>query len=175
MLLPCVILAVACNDGPSAPRVGSLIVNVSGLSESVQSAVTITGPAGGAASSRTVSATDTVENLTPGFYTVAGNSVTTPTGVYQSTTPSQQVEVKAGTSAASVTVSFQILTGSIALSVTGLPTGSAAAITVSGTGGYSRQVTGTELLSRLQPGPYVIASGGVTEGSGHVYSPTPIS
>jgi hypothetical protein len=174
-LLLVAVLALACNDAPSAPRTGSLVVNVSGLPAGAQNAVTVTGPAGGALSSRTVNVTDTLENLPPGNYTLTANTVTVATGTYVATTPSQQVEVIAAGPPSTATVRFEITTGSIAINVTGLPDGAAAAVSVTGTGGFSRQVTATALLAGLEPGAYLISSNTVTVASGHLFSPTPLS
>jgi hypothetical protein len=67
-------------------------------------------------------------------------------------------------------------TGSLAITVAGLPTAPAvpAAITVTGVGGYNQAVTGTVTLSGLAPGGYTIASENSSSGIA-TYSPTPAS
>ena len=170
-----VALAAACDSGPSQPVTGSLVVTINGLPAGAANAVSVNGPVGGSGTSRVLSTTDTLESLAPGVYLVTAYQVATETGTYAPVTTSQQVEVAASTSRASVTVAFEIRTGSMALEVTGLPSGLPAAINISGTGGYYRQVTTTVTLASLQPGAYLISSNSVTEGSGHIYSPTPIA
>jgi hypothetical protein len=64
--------------------------------------------------------------------------------------------------------------GSLALTVSGLPTGMTASITVTGPGGYSHSVTTTETLSGLEEGTYTVASQPVTN-AGTYYSPLPAS
>lgn len=58
-------------------------------------------------------------------------------------------------------------TGSLRITVAGLPAGSAAAVTVSGPGSYSQAVTATRTLAGLTPGSYGVsardvAAGGIT-------------
>ena len=61
-------------------------------------------------------------------------------------------------------------TGSLAVAVSGLPDGTAAAVSVSGPGGYSHEVAGSETLSGLTPGGYTVAAAVVSSG-GFVYRP----
>jgi CARDB len=65
-------------------------------------------------------------------------------------------------------------TGSLALTVSGLPSGAAASITVTGPGGYSHPVTATETISDLPEGSYTVASQTVENG-GTFYTPLPAS
>lgn len=62
-------------------------------------------------------------------------------------------------------------TGSLAVAVTGLPAGTAAAVTVTGPGGYTRDLGGTETLSGLTPGSYTITAEAVSS-SGQSYEPS---
>lgn len=163
----------ACGDGPSGPTTGSLALTIAGLPEGVQNVLTVTGPASSGVS-LSINATDTLENLAPGLYTVVANVVNADNGIYVASTSTQQVEVRVSVEPASVTVAYQITTGSIALNVTGLPQGALAAVTVSGPSGYYRQVTQSVTLASLPTGSYVVTGGTVTEGSGHVYSAAPL-
>jgi hypothetical protein len=54
--------------------------------------------------------------------------------------------------------------GSLAVSVSGLPSGAAAAVQVTGPGGYSHDVSSTETLSGLSAGTYTVAASPVTTG-----------
>lgn len=164
----------ACSDGPSGPKTGSLALTIAGLPGGVQDVLTVTGPAGTGVG-RSVHSTDTLENLAPGPYLVVARVIATGNGVYEPGVSAQQVEVFARAEPASVTVAYAITTGSIALNVTGLPQGMSSAITVAGPRGYYRQVTESVTLTSLLPGEYVVTSGAVTEGSGHVYSATPLA
>jgi hypothetical protein len=64
--------------------------------------------------------------------------------------------------------------GSLRITVLGLPSGSAAAVTVSGPGGFSQPVTGTQTLSELTPGTYTIVAATVMAGTAE-YSANPPS
>jgi hypothetical protein len=57
------------------------------------------------------------------------------------------------------------------LSVSGLPTGTAAAVTVTGPGSYAHDVSASEMLSELAPGTYTISAQAVS-GGGHSYQPS---
>ena len=61
--------------------------------------------------------------------------------------------------------------GSLAVAVTGLPAGTAAAVMVTGPGGYSHGVSASETISGLSPGGYTVAAQAVTSGS-HNYQPS---
>src|ERR671919_2522451 len=61
-------------------------------------------------------------------------------------------------------------TGSLALAVVGLPSGTSAAVTVTGPGGYSHLTEGSETLSGLIPGAYSLAAEPVS-GNGQNYQP----
>jgi hypothetical protein len=65
-------------------------------------------------------------------------------------------------------------TGSIVLEVSGLPSGGQGDVSVSGPGGFSRQVEQSATLSALAPGTYTVSAAGVTVGSAQ-YAPTPPS
>jgi hypothetical protein len=56
-------------------------------------------------------------------------------------------------------------TGGIALTVSGLPSGAAASITLTGPGGFSRALTATTNLDRLLPGSYTLTAASVSAGA----------
>ena len=62
--------------------------------------------------------------------------------------------------------------GSLAVSISGLPTATQAAVTVTGTGGFSRTLTATATISDLAPGSYTVAAANVTSG-GTTYVASP--
>ena len=65
-------------------------------------------------------------------------------------------------------------TGSLALDVSGLPTGASGNVTVVGPGGFSRRVEQTETLAALAAGSYTVTAASVAAGEA-VYLPTPPS
>src|SRR5262245_33872823 len=63
-------------------------------------------------------------------------------------------------------------TGSLTVTVSGLPSGTNATVTVTGPSSFSRSLTATETLSSLTPGIYAITSANVTASDGR-YAATP--
>ena len=63
-------------------------------------------------------------------------------------------------------------TGSLEFTISGLPPGSAVAVTVTGPNGYSHFVTADGLLSDLTPGAYTVTAASVSLGA-TTYRPTP--
>ena len=55
-------------------------------------------------------------------------------------------------------------TGNLYVTVSGLPAGSSASLLVSGPGGYSQALTGTQTLTSLAPGTYTVAASSVSVG-----------
>ena len=55
-------------------------------------------------------------------------------------------------------------TGKLSLTVTGLPTGTAAQVTLSGPANFSRVITGTEVVANLKPGEYTLTASSVLDG-----------
>jgi hypothetical protein len=64
--------------------------------------------------------------------------------------------------------------GNLTITVLGIPTGSSAAIMVTGPGGFSQPVTATQTFSQVTPGSYTIAASSVTVGSSE-YAPSPLN
>ncbi|MGQ0649690.1 MAG: hypothetical protein ACT4P7_19220, partial [Gemmatimonadaceae bacterium] len=78
------------------------------------------------------------------------------------------VTVSRGATANAV-VAYSIASGSITISIAGLPTGAPAAVTVTGPGGYSSSVTSASTLGGLTPGAYTVAAAAAQSG-GHSYA-----
>jgi hypothetical protein len=80
------------------------------------------------------------------------------------------------TAAVSFTVTCAANTGGLTVTVSGLPAGTAAAITVAGPSGFSQAVTATQTLTGLTPGSYTVSATTVRAGgasyTGSVDRPT---
>ena len=61
-------------------------------------------------------------------------------------------------------------TGSLAVAITGLPSGTVAAVTVTGPAGYAHGVSASETISELALGGYTVTAQPVSTG-GHAYQP----
>lgn len=66
------------------------------------------------------------------------------------------------------------LQGALALTVSGLPSGVPASVTVTGPGGFSQAVSASLTLSALAPGNYTVVGGQVISGA-RTYTPAPAS
>ena len=77
---------------------------------------------------------------------------------------------------ATVTTVFEIIcaatTGSLAVTITGLPAAANAAVSVTGPNNFSQQLTATRTLDNLTPGTYTVAAAGVSNGGGQ-FTPSP--
>jgi hypothetical protein len=166
------VVAAACGGGDSTgPSSGSLAVSVSGLPGGSGADITVTGPDG---FSRVVTASTTLGGLTPGSYQVAAEAVTSGSQLFTPSPSSQTVAVSAGDTPASAAVDYLAATGSLTISVTGLPAGADPAITVTGPAGYNHPVTAAGTLSGLAPGSYAVTALAVSDGTNQ-YTPSPSS
>ncbi|HEY0994556.1 MAG TPA: CARDB domain-containing protein [Gemmatimonadaceae bacterium] len=158
----------ACQDGPTGPTTGSLVVEVMGLPAGVAGAVTISGPAG---FSRTVTRTDTLASLAPGSYVLRTGTLRALGGVWVPPAPEQAIEVTASRSAQLVAVAYLLATGSVHVRAPGLPPGAAAALTLSGPNFLSRTVAAGDTVRELPPGEYTLTAAAVSAGH-HRYAPS---
>ena len=150
--------------------VGSLRVNVAGVPGGATAAITVTGSNGFAQS---VSGSATLSGLAPGSYTIAAAAISASGQTY-GPTPASQTATVAINATQTVAVTYAATTGSIAIAINGLPGGAAAAVTVTGPGGFNQSVTAATTLVGLAPGSYTVASAAVSTG-GQTYTPSPAS
>ncbi|MFL5578317.1 MAG: hypothetical protein ACJ79S_20375 [Gemmatimonadaceae bacterium] len=155
------------SDGPSGPATGALAITVAGLPAAAPAAVVVTGPSGYTAQ---VTATGTLSSLAPGSYRVAASEVDAGETLYAPTSRLQTVSVAAGSTPASAAVSYAVNSGTLTVTVSGLPQGAAANVSVSGPSGFApRTLAGaSSTLTRLRPGSYTITVAPITVG-GDVY------
>jgi glucose/arabinose dehydrogenase len=160
----------ACGEGSTGPQAGRLAITITGLPAGVSAAVTIVGPGGFqfvTGSSRELAALD------PGSYTITAADVTAGGNIRYTATPATQtVVVTSGAIATATPITYAVATARLALTVLGLPGGTAANVTVHGPGGYTRIVTGSQQLDLLVPGVYTVTSSDVHAG-GKTYRPAP--
>jgi hypothetical protein len=175
-LAPSVDVIVAASSSPATASVayqlasGSLIVAVTGLPSGSAGSVVVTGPQG---FRRTVTSGDLLENLATGEYLITAEPATIGSDTYRVTTP-LAVTISASVVPLAASVHYALATGRLGITVNGLPSGANAGIIVTGPAGYSRAVTGTQTLTGLEPGSYVVAADGVS-ATAAVYGPSPSS
>ena len=148
---------------------GSLQVLVSGLPEGLGGAVTVSGPQGFSAN---LTASTLLTGLIPGDYNVAATGVSVAQAVYLPTPSAQSVTVAASLTPEVKSVSYALGTGSLTVTVVGLPAAASASVVVSGPAGFSQPVTGSQTLIGLAPGEYVV-SGQSIVSSGTTYNASP--
>ncbi len=150
--------------------VGSVQVTVNGLPGGANAALTLTGNA----QSINLTGTATVPNLAPGSYTLTAANVTVAATSYAPTPSSQNISISNGVqSNATVTYTAIATSGSLQVTINGLPGGLNAAATLTGAG-PTTNITGSTTLSGLAVGSYTLAASSVSSG-GTNYTPSPTS
>jgi len=128
---------------------------------------------GGAALAIGANATRTIDGLAPGAHAVALGGIAGNCAV-QGQNPRSVTVTAARTTTLAFTVECAATTGSLAVTIAGLPAGANAAVTVTGPGGYSEELSATGTLDGLAPGQYTVAAASVTPG-GVTYTSSPES
>ena len=166
-LFSLLILATISFGCSSSPKSGTLTVAIAGLPSGVDGNVTVTGPGN---YNKTLTATTTLTNVPQGSYTIAGSVVSSGGATYNATVSDSPISVSSGNTAQS-SVTYVAVPGSLQVTVSGLPNGTNASITVTGPNGYNQPVTGTITLNSLAPGNYTIVAANAT-GTSYAYAGT---
>ena len=137
-----------------APVTGSLFVSL-GLSTGVIPKFRIEGPNGFDLS---ITSSQLVANLEPGTYTLTCDTVSANGYLYASDQIKRTVTIVA--SATTTRVSFVLLpiTGSLAVSFSGLPAFTPASAQITGPDGFARTLTASTTLTGLHQGSYTITT-----------------
>ena len=103
-------------------------------------------------------------DLEPGQYTLVAQPVWVGPDVYRPTPDTVTVDLAAGArEAASFT--YAAWSGTLEVTVTGLPQGAQADVVVTGPNNYRKKLTGSATLTGLAPGQYTLAPNPVTAGA----------
>ena len=160
-------LSVDVQTTPSTP--GSLDVQAAGLPSGAQPVFTVADSASGY--EQTLQGLGMLQSVPPGTYTVTAAPITALDGtIFQAAPASQSATVSAGQTS-TVSFAYGAGTGSLQLSVTGLPQGTDAQLSVTGPNGYSAEITGSTDLLGLWPGLYTVQANEVSGGSGQQFDP----
>jgi hypothetical protein len=151
---------------------GQLTVTVNGLPAGLNPSVLVTGPFA-YSHPITTSGANVLSALPLGTYSIAPSNVSNATATYAAGA-SQSATLAVGSLNASKTVTYAISTGSLTVTISGLPGGVNAAVTVTGPGSFSQTLTATATMNKLVPGTYTITASGVTSGP-NSYNPAPSS
>jgi hypothetical protein len=158
--------AVGACDRSTGPRTGSLTVTVNGLPSDVPAVVRITTP------KQTVlnaTATQTFSNLDPGKYEITASNATTDKSTFAPVSVTSIVDVIAGDTPTQAVVSYNVISAVVSVSITGVPAGAIAFVTLTGTG-ISRTVSTSSDIDNLVPGTYTVTPGEFD--SGELYNGT---
>jgi hypothetical protein len=171
-LAPVAFVFAACRGGePSGPdaqfQLGAVTITISGVPEGGAGSVAITGPGG----TQGISASGTITGLAAGTYTVSAVDIVQGGSTYAPTPRTQTVTITRGVTANALGIVYAISTGSLSVTVTGLPSGVQGSVAVTGPEGFSAVISATTVLSNLAPGTYEVTAENVSSGI-HVYAPT---
>lgn len=153
-----------------AVSTGSLLVGTTGLPPGAQAAIVVTGPGG---FSQEVTETRVLNALTAGLYQVAATPVVHQANTWTPDLLTQQVSVTVGVTIVAA-VTYAPVTGTIAVTINGLPEGVSAPVSYTGPGGASGSVASSQTLPGLAPGSWTFSAASVIVGS-DTYHPTPAS
>ncbi|MEO7520626.1 MAG: hypothetical protein ABIW79_02300, partial [Gemmatimonas sp.] len=146
----------------------TLVLTVSGAPTGSSDMLRVTGPNGFA---RMLGATSTLSDIAPGSYTITALDIVQPTATWRALTATT-VRSITGEATDSVGVQYAVATGSLAVSMSGVPAGSNGVATISGPGGFSRAMTSSATLVGLVPGDYILSAAPVT-ANGDSYAASP--
>ena len=135
-----------------AAQVGRLVLQASGLPDGTSASLRVVGQG----IDRTFASGGTVDSLPAGSYTVSAAAVLAGTDRFAPAPASQVVTIATGASA-SAAFAYTLASGSLTVTLTGLPTGLAGDVRLTGPNSYARTLTATETLRGLEPGRYTLA------------------
>ena len=159
----------ACdNSSDPPPPAGSLVLSVSGIPDTIPASMDVTGPNG---YSKHLTGPETLGNLAPGSYTVAVAQVKTSVATFAPASQSLPVTVSAN-SVSQAAVIYSVITGSIAVTMTGAPPDAPGKVVVTGPAGYVDSMSASGTLGNLAPGVYNVSAREARKGLS-IYAPKP--
>ena len=168
-----VLLVLGCSpDEPSgglAPApTGSLAIGIGGLPAGVGATVAVTG---GQGYQKYLTTGQTLSGLIPGSYSIAAAEVVSNGDRYTPAPVNQSVAVTSGGVPVSAGVAYTLMTGRLAVTISGVPAGIDASVLVTGPGGYSHLLAASGVLTGLTPGTYTVLSPGIVVSGSHYDAP----
>ncbi|WP_287372876.1 hypothetical protein [Oceanithermus sp.] len=151
-----------------APSTAALQVNIGGLPNGLNAAVTITGPNG---YRRLLNASAVLDGLEPGTYVMTAGPVFSGSARYDASPSNTSLTLAAG-DVGTFDVTYTLVPASLRLTVDGLPTGATPTITLTGPNGFTSTVNGSYTWTALEPGPYTLTAGDVVV-TPFTYTPSP--
>lgn len=137
---------------------GLINLSVSGLPPGISPSIILSGPV-----VRSVFEPGLISELPAGTYTVTMDTLTSPSGDLWATPQRQQTLTLAPSiTPVNLDVHYDVASGSLSLTVAGLPDNPGAPISITGPNGYRRRVGSSVTYPGLRPGTYTIASAPLT-------------
>jgi hypothetical protein len=161
-----VVFTVTCAAGT-----GALVVATESSGEPADPSGYTVSVDGAAAVAIGSNATRTFDGLAPGVHTVALGGLASNCAV-QGQNPRSATVAASETTTIAFTVTCSATTGGLTVTVSGLPATAEADVTVTGPGGFSREVMATTTIADLTAGEYTVTAESVTSG-GSTYTATP--
>ena len=148
---------------------GRLTLTVFGLPASTSANVVLTGPKN---FSRTLTGSTQLDLLEPGTYALTANDVSAIGKTFRAVTTAQQVSISASLASPAITIDYGAGLATLRVAINGLPSGVDGAVDVTGPNGYSRRLTASATLGRLEDGSYSVAAA-VVSSVLTTHSPSP--
>lgn len=152
----------SCRDAVPAPVTerAQLTLVVAGLPRGAAAGVQVTGPSGYA---RTVDSTTVLGDLLPGRYVVRAGEVRAQGALWSAATPNVEAQLVAGDTIFAA-ISYAVASGAVRLTISGLPSGAAASVRLTGPNGLQRSATGSVTFAELPPGEYTVIADSIQTG-----------
>lgn len=154
LLVASTLLLAAC-DNSSGPRTGKLSVSLVGLPTGTAGQVTLTGPAN---YSHVVTANEVVASLKPGDYKLTSVSVLNGAARYTPIPDTQTVAIAKSNTPVDVSVQYLLSSGSLTVTVSGVPQGTAASVRVTGPKGFNQTISTTTTFDGIDAGVYSVTA-----------------
>gem|GEM_PF-104694 len=152
---------------------GALAIAMTGLPGGAAGSARVSGPNG---FDRVVTTTTTLTDLTPGTYVVSADSVVRNGFAWRPSPLSQQVTVSASLVAAPATVAYAAVTGTLVVTLSGVPNGANGSLRVIGPYGFDRTVTANTVVTPTAAGWYTVtAAAFVANGSTYAVTPSSVN
>lgn len=162
-------IAVVCAEGP--PATGTLEVTTTSTGTPEDPSGYTVSLDGGDAVAIGVNATRSFDGLSPGTHSVELGGLADNCAV-QGQNPRSAAVTASQTTTLSFAVVCSTTTGSLTVTVGGLPGGADAAVTVTGPDAYHAELTATGTIAGLVPGQYTVSAASVSSG-GTTYTASP--
>jgi hypothetical protein len=150
-----VTVTVPSNGTQEAPftyvsAMAALTVQTSGLPGGSVAGILVNGPGG---FTERVDSTATIRGIPPGVYVATAARVQSSGFSFAPDATTRDIAIT-GTSRRTIAFNYTIVTGALAIAVSGLPPGAAGMVEVTGPSAFQRTIEGTTTLTDLTPGPY---------------------